>query len=78
MTAPKPDGAANRKVPARVSGLAHLAAAATYSASGLRHLLTETAARHEMAAGGIALMVLVWRRVPLGQLAAFIALFATH
>lgn len=44
--------------PAKITGLAHVFAAAGYSAAGFRRLLKETAFRHELIAAGTALALL--------------------
>lgn len=45
-------------------GLAHLFAAAAYSASGFRRLLKEPAFRHELLYGAFLLGLMIWAAVP--------------
>ncbi|MCB1416204.1 MAG: diacylglycerol kinase [Nitratireductor sp.] len=57
--------------PLKQHGLAHLLAATRYSLSGLRHLLGETAFRHELMAGGAMTCLLALAGASAGQLVAF-------
>lgn len=54
-----------RKVPRRLSGVAHLRASAGYSISGIRAMLHETAFRHELICGVLELP-LAWLLPGLG------------
>ncbi len=50
------------------NGLAHLFAAAAYSAFGFRRMLKETAFRHELLYGVFLLGLLVWAAVPMEKI----------
>lgn len=66
---------ARRGKPDPVRGLAHMFAAARYSAAGLVRLWREAAFRQEVAGGAVALLVLLGLRAPLGQIVGFVILW---
>lgn len=62
------------QVPQKVTGVAHLLAAARYSVAGFHRLKEETAARHEIGLGLLALVVLGVLGVGWGQISLFAVL----
>lgn len=60
-----------RKKPERLTGLAHLFAAARYSAAGISRLWQEAAFRHEALGGALGLVMLAGLGATLGTLAIF-------
>lgn len=71
-SAPPPEP---RRVAERVTGPAHVWAAATYSAGGLRCLWRETAFRHEMLGLAVCIVVLLAVGASLVEHVALVALF---
>lgn len=72
MTGPEPD---QRQKPARISGPAHVLAAASYSVGGLRRLWKETAFRHEALAFVGALVLLGGLGASLAEFGLLLGLF---
>ena len=65
---------AGRQKPPRKTGFAHLLAAATYSAAGLRRLLKESAFRQELGLGLLVLAGLALWGVGTGKILGFAVL----
>lgn len=63
------------RIPPKVGGIPHLLAAAHYSYGGFRRLIKETAARLELAAGAVAILLLSILGATWTQIAAFAILF---
>lgn len=64
-----------KQKPPRVTGFAHLLAAATYSAGGLKRLWREAAFRQEVLGGALALIVLALAGASLPQVLGFVILW---
>ena len=60
-----------RKVVPPRKGLMHLVDAAGYSLQGLRRLMRESAARHEVLAGALGIAALILRGASVGQTLGF-------
>ena len=60
-----------RKVVPPRKGLLHLVDAAGYSLQGLRRLMRESAARHEVLAGALGVVALILRGASAGQTLGF-------
>lgn len=75
MTQPTATQKTSPQIPPKVTGLAHLFAAARYSLGGFQRLIEESAARQELAIGGAAILLLWVLGVPKMQIGAFSILF---
>ncbi|MFP3385822.1 diacylglycerol kinase [Tritonibacter sp. SIMBA_163] len=75
MTQPTASQKTSPQIPPKVTGLAHLFAAARYSLGGFQRLLAEAAARQELATGGAAIILLWVLGAPGMQIGAFSILF---
>ncbi len=64
-----------RPKPARITGLRHFFAAATYSIGGIKRLWQETAFRHIMLVFGLCLTLLIGIGATAMEIAGFVILF---
>ena len=64
-----------RPKPARITGLRHFFAAATYSIGGIKRLWQETAFRHIMLVFGLCLILLIGIGATAMEIAGFVILF---
>lgn len=64
-----------RRPPRRRAGIRHLLDATGYALQGFRRLTRETATRHELLGGALAVALLLWAGASLMQWIAFLCLF---
>lgn len=75
MQEPHNQPAAPRRPPRQRAGFRHLLDATGYAIQGFRRLTRETATRHELIGGALAVALLLWAGVSLMQWIAFLCLF---